>query len=144
MHFFGIIVFSFWYHYLPFQHHSRAEQQVWLPASVPDDLLHLAPGLQSSALWAAETLQCSSSSVWHPAGVRQGEGHSNHSGCLQGMWTISSLFHASVKCHYSQKLIITVHFWNSGSKWISRGIALVRICFHRKKLKLKCKVFQIN
>lgn len=103
------VFFSHYSFYLSFvlsffllKHHSGAEQQVWLPAPVPDDLLCLAPGLQSSALWAVETLQRSASAVRHPPGVCQGEGHSNHSGSLQGMCRISHSFCVSLKCHFAQ------------------------------------------
>lgn len=57
-----------------------------LPAAVPDDLLCVAAGLQPSALRAVETLQRGAGALRHPAGVCQGEGHSNHSGRLQGTW----------------------------------------------------------
>ena len=109
--FFSILVFINSYSVFPLKHHSGAEQQVWLPAPVPDDLLRLAPGLQSSALRAAETLQRGAGAVRHPAGVCQGEGHSNHPGCLQGMWKNSHSVCVPQKLHFSLKMIYLFHLF---------------------------------
>lgn len=68
------------------QHYSGTEQQVWLPAAVPDDLLRMAASLQPSALRAASPLQRGARPLRHPPGVCQGEGDAHHSGRFQGRW----------------------------------------------------------
>lgn len=65
---------------------------MWLPASVPDDLLCVAAGLQPTAVRAAPPLQCGACPLRHPPGVCQGEGDADHPGGLQGRLELEEFF----------------------------------------------------
>lgn len=58
---------------------------MWLPASVSDDLLCVAPGIQPATLRTAAALQRGTGALRHPPRVCQREGHSHNPGCFQGM-----------------------------------------------------------